>query len=144
MNPTRAGCHDPMQATLRRPRWVLRGRRETPQRVTTPSVPLPLVIPMVSMFSFSSKTASTGTGFSKKPKAKSTFSAVVPPLIWISMQWAFFWPMGILRICVWQMARTTVACFLSCSSSAWISFFPSLYFLAYFVKAFFLALYQFL
>lgn len=45
--------------TLRRPRWVLRGRRDTPQRVTTPSVPLPLVMAMVSIIC---GVGGTGTG----------------------------------------------------------------------------------
>merc|ERR1712046_496174 len=66
VNLTRDGCHEPMQATLRRPLWVLRGSFVTPQRVTTPSYPLPLVMAMVSIISFCSKTVSMETGFSKR------------------------------------------------------------------------------
>lgn len=67
--------------TLRRPRWVLRGSRVTPHLVTTPSVPRPLVMAMVSIISLVEKTWSMETFCSKRLYAKSTLAAMSPPLI---------------------------------------------------------------
>jgi hypothetical protein len=60
------------------------------------------------------------------------------------MRWAFLEPMGTFLIWVWASTRMTQQCFLSDSSSASICFLPSVYFLAYLLKHFFLALDQFL
>mmetsp|Transcript_403 Transcript_403/g.784 ORF Transcript_403/g.784 Transcript_403/m.784 type:complete len:229 (-) Transcript_403:53-739(-) len=100
---------------------------------------------MTSMFSSLLKTESTVTSFSKRPLAKSTLAAASPPLTWISMMWAFFNRRLSFLTWVWAMTRTTVQNFLMRSSSASMSLPPSsAYFLAYLVKAFFLARYQFL
>jgi len=52
----------------------------------------------VDHFVFSSKTDETGMGFSKRPRANWTFSAMFPPLIWTSMRCAFFCRSFNLRI----------------------------------------------
>mmetsp|Transcript_2558 Transcript_2558/g.5564 ORF Transcript_2558/g.5564 Transcript_2558/m.5564 type:complete len:229 (-) Transcript_2558:110-796(-) len=97
------------------------------------------------MFSSLLKTESTVISFSKRPLAKSTLAAISPPLIWISMMWAFFNRRLSFLTWVWEMTRTTDANFLMRSSSASMSLPPSsVYFLEYLVKAFFLARYQFL
>ena len=69
-----------MRPTFLRPLWVLRGRRVTPQRATTPSVPRPLVMAMVSSISSLLKMLSTVTSCSNSLVAKSTLSATSPPL----------------------------------------------------------------
>ena len=66
--------------TFLSPLWVLRGRRVTPQRATTPSVPRPLVMAMVSSISSLLKMLSTVTSCSNSLVAKSTLSATSPPL----------------------------------------------------------------
>merc|ERR1719215_1280935 len=117
-NCTRAGCQEPMHATLRRPRWDLRARRCTPQRETTPSKPLPLVVPITSIISSWENTSATLTSCSKRPVMKSTLSLVLPPLTWISLMCAFFCPILTLATCVWQIARITWQYFFARSSSA--------------------------
>ena len=67
--------------TFLSPRWVLRGSLVTPQRVTTPSVPRPLVMAMVSIISLVEKTWSMDTFCSNRLYAKSTLAAMSPPLI---------------------------------------------------------------
>ena len=59
---------------------------------------------------------------------------------WISIRCAFFWSIGSFLICVCAMTRIAQQCFFSCSSSASMPFLPSVYFLAYLEKHFFLAL----
>merc|ERR1719433_861967 len=113
-------CHVPIQATFRNPRCDLRTNRVTPQRVTTPCTPFPLVTPMQSTISFCEKQSAIFTPCSNKPRTKSTFSATVPPFTWISLMWAFFCPILTLVICVWQIARTTWQYFLIRSSSAFM------------------------
>jgi hypothetical protein len=107
---TREGCHAPMHATLRRPRCVLRGKRRTPQRATTPSYPWPLVAARQSIFSPSANTSITLTCFSSLEAAKATLAATSPPLTWISMTCALRWrrPL-ILSICVCATTRTICA-----------------------------------
>ena len=64
-----------------------------------PLNPLPLVTPMQSSISSWANTSETGTDFSRRSLAQSILSAMLPPLSWISMMWAFFWRLFIFFIC---------------------------------------------
>jgi hypothetical protein len=100
---------------------------------------------MMSTFSFSSNSDLASNVFSNDALAKSTLSATLPPLTWISIMCAFFCFRPVLRICVWASTRTTVQ-YLRMRSSSRAMPAPLLAecFCAYLVKAFFLLRYQFL
>merc|ERR1719341_602274 len=65
VNCTRLGCQAPIQATLRRPLWVLRGSFLVCHLEVTPLTPLPLVTPIMSIISSLAKTSVIGICFSK-------------------------------------------------------------------------------
>jgi hypothetical protein len=72
--------------------WVLRGRRVTPQRVTTPSVPRPLVMAMVSIISLAWNTLSTVTACGGEQGRRRTCAAQNTVSTWRSGCQSSRWP----------------------------------------------------
>merc|ERR1719178_190360 len=122
------GCHAPIHATFLRPLWVFLGSFLVCHLLVTPLYPWPLVTPMMPIISSWPNTSPTFTSFSKLARAKSTLSAMEPPLSWTTM------------MC------TVVQYFLIWLRSFSISFLPrsSAHLVQDLVKAFFLDWDQFL